>query len=335
MAHLERIALEAIAPDPNQPRNIPLTLSELEEKTESGDHRARAIWHKLTSLATSILEVGLQQPISVYPAGENGRYVIYDGHRRWLALMLLHRQGQLADETVPCYVRFIPESEDEALLNRLNVNIQREDFNVFELARGLKHVHDNLQANGGEVRLVRKDGSIEVVQVEGGQPNGPDGGIWDLVEKKMGIGRSRRYQIQALLKLPPHVQRIAEEAGLPESKLRYLLPIKDERVLDTIIQELAAKKRSNAWIRKRIKELQQELANPATVAIPKPVQIKSSLKPIKKLAQEIGKVQNVPAAISTKDPRTVAGYKKLIPELQAAIEDLEAVLAKLEFLDTE
>lgn len=335
MAHLENIALKAIAPDPNQPRNIPLTLSDLEQKTESGDPRTGAIWHKLTSLATSILEVGLQQPISVYPAGEDDRYVIYDGHRRWLALMFLRQQGQLAGEAVPCYVRDNPESEDEALLNRLNVNIQREDFNVFELARGLKQVHDNLQANGGEVRLVRKDGSIEVVQVEGGQTDGADSDIWDLVEKKMGIGRSRRYQIQALLKLPSHVQRIAEEAGLSESKLRYLLPIKDERVLNTIIQELAAKKRSNAWIRKRIKELQRELAGPATVAVPKPVQIKSSLKPIRKLAQEMGKVQNVPAAISAKDPRTVAGYKELIPELQATVKDLEAVLAKLEFLDTE
>ena len=329
-ARLEKIALDAIAPDPDQPRNIPLTLDELQEQTEAGDHRARAIWRKLTNLATSILEVGLQQPISVYPVGEDGKYVIYDGHRRWLALTFLRQQGQVDDELVPCYVRPNPESEDDVLLNRLNVNIQREDFDVFELARGLKQVHDNLKANGGEVRLVREDGSIEVVTIEDGKPNRPNWEIWDVVERKMGIGRTRRYQIQAVLKLPPRVQRIAENAAIPESKLRYLIPIKDERILDVIVQEMAKKKMSNARIRRRIKELQRELAGPATVAMPKPIQIKSRIKPVKKLAREISMVQNVPAAISAKDPRTVAGYKELIPELQAAIKDLEAVLAKLE-----
>ena len=334
-ARLEKITLDAIAPDPGQPRNVPLTLDELQAQTKAGDQRARAIWRKLTNLATSILEVGLQQPISVYPAGEEGQYVIYDGHRRWLALTFLHQQGRLDDRLVPCYVRPNPGSEDEALLNRLNVNIQREDFDVFELARGLKQVHDNLQANGSEVRLVREDGSIEVVTVEDGKPNRPNWGIWDVVERKIGIGRTRRYQIQAVLKLPPHIQRIAEQAGLTESKVRLLIPIKDERVLEAVIQEIAEKKMSNARIRSRIKELQQELAGPATVAMPKPIQIRSRIKPIQKLAREISMVQNVPAAISTKDPRTVAGYRELIPELQAAIEDLEAVLAKLEFLDVE
>ena len=46
-------------------------------------------------------------------------------------------------------------------------------------------------------------------------------------------------------------------------------------------------------------------------------------------------VQNIPGAISTKDPRTVEGYRMLIPELRSAIEDLETVLDKLEFLKRE
>jgi hypothetical protein len=218
------------------------------------------------------------------------------------------------------------------LLSRLNVNIQRQDFNVFELARSLKQVHDSLQANGGDVRLVREDGSIETIEVQAGAPSDA---IWDVVEKKMGIGRSRRYQIQAVLKLPPHIQRIAEEAAIPESKLRFLLPIKDERILERIIQEMTGKKLSSAEIRRRIKELQAELVGLSAAAMPKPVQIRSSIKPIKKLAEKITMVQNVPAAISAKDPRTVAGYRELIPELQAAIKDLETVLTKLEFLEAE
>jgi ParB/RepB/Spo0J family partition protein len=331
-ARLEKIPLDAIMPDPDQPRNLPLSLEELVEKTESGDQRAKAIWDRLLDLATSILEVGLQQPISVYPAAKNGKYLIYDGHRRWLALTLLYQQGQIDDKSILCYVRPNPESEDDTLLSRLNVNIQREDFNVFELARSLKQVHDNLQDNGGDVRLVREDGSVETIAIKAGET---DDAIWDVVERKMGIGRPRRYQIQAVLKLPPRIQRTAEEAGLSESKLRFLVPIRDERILERITQEIIEKRLPNTEIKRRIKELQDELTGPSAIAMPKPVQIRSSIKPITKLAEEIKMVHNVPAAISTKDPRTVAGYRKLIPELQSAIEDLETVLAKLEFLESE
>jgi ParB/RepB/Spo0J family partition protein len=329
-ARLEDIRLDAIAPDPSQPRNLPLSLEELTQKTSEGDRRSLAIWNRLTDLATSIMEVGLRQPISVYPAQEDGKYIIYDGHRRWLALTLLYQQGHKEDNLAPCYVRPNPASEDEVLLSRLNVNIQREDFNVFELARGMKQVYENLQARGGDVRLVREDGSIETVEVRPGEDKDA---VWNVVERKMGIARSRRYQIQAVLKLPPRMQRIAEEAGLPESKLRYLLPLKDEGVLETIIQEMAGCKMSTAQLRRRIKELRHQAASSAFVAIPKPVQIRSSLKPLQKLAQELALVQNVPAAISAKDPRTVAGYRELLPELEATIADLEAVLDKLRFLD--
>lgn len=66
--------------------------------------------------------------------------------------------------------------------------------------------------------------------------------------------------------------------------------------------------------------------------MPKPVQIRSRIKPIRQLAAEVAKIGNVPAAISEKDPRTVAQYRRLIPELKAAVEDLEGVLERLAFL---
>jgi len=331
-AHLERIALDAIAPDPNQPRNLPVSLDVLIQEAQAGDPRAKVTWDKLLNLATSILEVGLQQPITVYPAERDGRYVIYDGHRRWLALSLLHRQGQLDDQLVPCFVRSDPESEDEALLSRLNVNIQREDFNVFELAKSLKQVHASLQANGGDVRLVREDGSVETIAVEAGAPSDA---IWDVVECKIGIGRSRRYQIQAVLKLPSKIQRIAEQAGIPESKLRYLIPIQDEGILEQLVEEIVEQELSNFEIRKRIKELKRELVGASALAMPKPVQIRSGIRPIKRLAREITMVSNIPAAISAKDPRTVEGYRELIPELRTTIQDLQAILDELTFLEAE
>lgn len=326
--YLEEIPLDAIMPDPTQPRNLP-SLDELVQQVESGDHRAQAIWDRLLELSASILEVGLEQPIIVYPSEERGRYILYDGQRRWMAMTLLHQQGQ-GNGKIQCYVRPNPKSDDDTLLSQLDTNIQREDLNVFELARSLQKVHNRLQANGGTVRLAREDGSIETMELKPGEP---DDVIWVIIERRMGISRSRRYQIQAVLKLPPRIQRIAEEAALPESRLRFLVPIKDEQILETIVQEIVERNPSNAEIKRRIKELQEEIADLPAPAIPKPMQIRSAIKPIRRLAKEVVSVKDVSASISRKDPRTVESYEKLIPELRSAIRDLETVLTKLEFLE--
>jgi ParB/RepB/Spo0J family partition protein len=328
--YLKEIPLDSIMPDPTQPRNL-AGLDELIEQVKSGDHHAKATWDTLLDLSTSILEVGLQQPIIVYPSGEPDRYIIYDGQRRWAAMTFLHRQGQ-GNGRILCYVRPTPKSDDDTLLGQLHTNIQREDFNVFELARSLQKVHSNLQANGGTVRLVRKDGGIETVEAKPGEP---DKVIWDIIEKKMGIGHSRRYQIQAVLKFPPRIQRIAEKAALRESRLRFLIRIKDEQILETIISEIVERNLSNAQIGRRVKELQEEFASLPVAAMPKPIQIRSAIKPIRTLAREVDAVKNAPAAISAKDPRTVKSYRKLIPELRSTIRDLETILTKLEFLEAE
>jgi ParB/RepB/Spo0J family partition protein len=327
-AYVKEIPLSAIAADPTQPRDLP-PLDELTEQVKSGDRRAQAIWNGLLELATSILEVGLQQPITVYPSEEPDRYIIYDGQRRWTAMTLLDQQGQ-GNGKIRCYVRPNPDSDDDSLLGQLNTNMQREDLNVFELARSLQKVHDSLQTNGGTVRLAREDGSIETLEVE---PGRPDEVVWDIIEKKMGISRPRRYQIQAVLKLPPKIQRFAEKAALPESRLRYLVPIKDEEILGAIIQEMVEKNLSNAEIKGRIEELQVESMNASASAMPKPMQIRSAIKPIRRLAGDVRAIENVTAVISRKHSRTVESYSKLIPELRSAIKDLETILANLEFLE--
>lgn len=321
------IQLDAIQPDPNQPRNLFPSLEELTEQVNLGDQRAKEILEKLTELATSILEVGLQQPISVYPVED--RYIILDGHRRWLAMNLLLQQGQ-GNGTIPAYVRTAPQIDEEVLLSQLNTNIQREDLNVFELARSSQKLKDHLKVNGGTVRLVREDGSIETVELP---PDAADDDIWSIIERKMGIGRPRRYQIQAVLKLPAKIQAMAEKGNLAESRLRYLIPLKDERVQEAILQEMLEKNLSNAEIKQRIKELQEGLAELPPMPMPKPMRIKSAIKPIGRLAKELGAVKNVPAAVSAKDPRTVEHYRELLPELKLAIEDLGLVLEKLQFLE--
>lgn len=101
------IAVDAIFPNPEQPRN------------EFGD---------LTELTESIREKGVLEPLLVKPT-EDGRFMIIAGERRW-------RSSQLAGLTeVPCIEMDLDEQgiAEIALIE----NLQRKDLNVWEEADGL------------------------------------------------------------------------------------------------------------------------------------------------------------------------------------------------------
>lgn len=327
-SYLATIPLADISPDPTQPRKLP-TLAELTEQVANGDAHAQALWAGLWELAMSIQEAGLLQPLTVYPAETAGQYVLFDGQRRWLALNLLAQQGLRAGSAL-CQVRARPATDDDTLLGQLHINLQRADFNVFEMARSLQHVYASLKAHGGLVRMARPEGGIETVELA---PDALDDEIWRAVEAKVGIGRSRRYQIQAVLKLPERVQEIAEQAALPESQLRYLAPLPKEQLQLTLVQEMAGRSMSNAEIKARIQELVRSAATTPAGPMPKPNQIRSAIKPLRQLVRAVGDVPSVPGAISSKDPRTVTGYRKLLPELKTAVRELEDLVAQLSFLE--
>ena len=87
----------------------------------------------LESLADSIREQGIMQPIIVREVGAN-RYEIIAGERRW-------RASQLAGlSEVPVIVREIPD--EAALAMALIENIQRENLNPIEEANGIKRLID-------------------------------------------------------------------------------------------------------------------------------------------------------------------------------------------------
>jgi len=87
----------------------------------------------LESLASSIREQGVMQPIIVRELGAN-RYEIIAGERRW-------RASQLAGLIeVPVIVREIPD--EAALAMALIENIQRENLNPIEEANGIKRLID-------------------------------------------------------------------------------------------------------------------------------------------------------------------------------------------------
>jgi len=87
----------------------------------------------LAELALSIREQGIMQPILVRPV-DGGRFEIVAGERRWRAA----QQAGLRE--IPALVKNVPDQS--ALAVALIENIQREDLNPLEEAKGLQRLID-------------------------------------------------------------------------------------------------------------------------------------------------------------------------------------------------
>ncbi|MEV0582521.1 ParB/RepB/Spo0J family partition protein [Nonomuraea sp. NPDC050310] len=117
-AYFKEIALDAIVPNPRQPRDV---FDEV----------------RLQELAASIREVGLLQPVVVRSVG-GGRYELIMGERRW-------RASQLAElEQIPAIVR--NTQDDDLLRDALIENLQREQLNPLEEAAAYQQLLDDFSA---------------------------------------------------------------------------------------------------------------------------------------------------------------------------------------------
>lgn len=116
------LPISEITPNPLQPR------------TDMADDQ-------IAELADSIRKVGVLQPIIVRPEGAG--YQIIAGERRWRA----SRAAGL--ERVP--VRVMATSETEALALALIENLQREDLNPVEEARGYRRLIDEYHMTQSEL----------------------------------------------------------------------------------------------------------------------------------------------------------------------------------------
>ncbi len=163
------LAIELISPNPNQPRTA---------MDEDG----------IDELADSIAKVGVLQPIIVRPHAEG--YQIIAGERRW-------RASKAAGLTkVP--VRVMSSTETESLALALIENLQRQDLNAIEEARGYK-------------RLIEE---YSMTQAE----------LADRVSKsRSGVTNSLR-----LLDLPDEVQDLMYENKLTAGHARAVLAIPEE-----------------------------------------------------------------------------------------------------------
>ena len=107
-------------------------------KLSAGKYQPRSIMdpEPLEELAESIKAQGIMQPILVRMLTQND-YEIVAGERRW-------RAAKIANLTeVPVLIKEI--SDSSALAMALIENIQREDLNIIEEARGIKRLIDEFE----------------------------------------------------------------------------------------------------------------------------------------------------------------------------------------------
>ena len=158
------------------------------EKLQPGKYQPRSQMDDqlISELAESIKAQGLIQPIIARPVA-NDRYEIIAGERRW-------RAAQMAGLTeVPVRIRDV--DDNSALAMALIENIQREDLNPLEEARGIKRLVDEFSMTHEQVAKV------------------------------LGKSRSAVSNLQRLLGLSPLVQEMLSNGQLDMGHARALISV--------------------------------------------------------------------------------------------------------------
>ena len=156
---------------------------------------------KLEELANSIKKNGLIQPIAVRPNNsENGKYEIVAGERRWLAAQ---RAGL---HEIP--VTILDLSDAESLEVAIVENIQRDDLNPIEEARGYQRLNEEFKYDH------------------------------ESISKLMSKSRSHISNTLRLLTLPTDVIAMLQEGTLTSGQARPLIGIQNA---SSIAEEIVSK----------------------------------------------------------------------------------------------
>jgi len=162
--------------------------------------RRRFDEEELASLADSVAEKGVLQPILVRPSGLHDRYEIIAGERRWRAA----QRAKLHD--VPVVIREL--SDSESLEIAIIENVQRSNLNPVEEAAGYQQLIDRFSYTQEQLARV------------------------------IGKSRSHIANLLRLLKLSSRIQGLLSEGKISAGHARMLVTAKDpEALADQIIAQ--------------------------------------------------------------------------------------------------
>ena len=180
----------------NRPKSEGQTVTQISiEELTPGQYQPRTKMHKSTleELSQSIKEQGVLQPLVVRRLA-SGRFEIVVGERRW-------RAAQLAGiETVPAIIRDL--NNDETAKIALIENLQREDLNSLDQAKG----------------LLRLQKEFNLSQEELGA--------------SVGKSRSTVTNLLRLLALSEEVQELLQDGKIEMGHARALLTLSENDQID-------------------------------------------------------------------------------------------------------
>ena len=182
---------------------------------------------KLEELSLSIKENGVIQPIAVRPKNyEEGKFEIIAGERRWLAAQ------KAGLNEVPVVILNI--DDQKSLEIAIVENVQRQDLNVIEEARGYQ-------------RLVKEFGYDH-----------------EKISKFMAKSRSHISNTLRLLSLPQDIIGLIEEGKLTAGQARPLIgmPNASEVAENIVKRKVAAREVENLAKSKKVKKNANKIDDP-------------------------------------------------------------------------
>jgi len=174
-------------------------------------------------LARSIDEQGLQQPITVQPwAGDQYKWRIVSGHRRWNAFKVLNRK------TIPAIIK---GNLDELTARQLNLeeNLKRKDLNILQESNAI-------------------------------QPFVRAGWTQDEIAKRFNQSRGWVQARCALIELPEEIQQEAAAGFLSQEQIKQLKTIRNKQAQFEAVKKI--KQSKIAGEKKKIKILPPKKINP-------------------------------------------------------------------------
>lgn len=180
-------------------KNVVVELNIIDVEPNKDQPRKSFDKEKLDALASSISEIGVILPIIVSKTN-SGRYQIIAGERRW-------RASKIAGlKTIPAIIKDYEtkEAAEVALIE----NLQREDLNPIEEAKGYKSLIDGFSMTQEEI------------------------------SKRVGKSRSAITNSLRILNLPEEVIKYVVSGEISQGHARALLAINDDKVKIEIAKKI-------------------------------------------------------------------------------------------------
>ncbi|HEX2938836.1 MAG TPA: ParB/RepB/Spo0J family partition protein [Ruminiclostridium sp.] len=194
--------------------SVTLKINEIEPNR--GQPRKNFDENALAQLADSIRQHGVLQPLMVRPIPGGGGYQLVAGERRWRA----SRMAGLTEVPV-----IIKELDDEQVMAiALIENLQREDLNPVEEAKGYRTLMENFSLTQDEV------------------------------SQKVGKSRPVIANAMRLLSLPDDVLNMVEDGRLSQGHARTLLALDDKNSIKKLADEIITKGLSVREVEKLVKK---------------------------------------------------------------------------------